>query len=208
MKVLLINGSPHPRGTTYAALSEAENQFNREGIETELMHIGAGPIQPCTGCSSCKKTGLCVFDDAVRTAQQRMRESDGLIIGAPVYYASPNGGMIAFLDRMFYSGARAGFAFKPGAAVAVARRAGTTAALDVLNKYFTVSGMPIVSSQYWNMVFGEDAPDAANDLEGLQTMRVLASNMAWLIRCIQAGRDAGVPDPLAEPRARTNFIRK
>ena len=208
MKVLLINGSPHEHGTTREALNEMAAQFAREGVDSELLHIGSGPVQPCTGCELCKSTGLCIFDDAVTLAQQKMRECDGLVIGTPVYYASPNGGLIAFLDRLFYSGAHEGFAFKPGAAVAAARRAGTTAALDVINKYFGVSDMPIVSSQYWNMLHGEVPEDAREDAEGLQTLRVLASNMTWLMRCMAAGREAGVPLPLAEPRQRTNFIRR
>lgn len=209
MKVLMINGSPHKNGTTRAALDEIAAEFTRLDVESEILHIGTGAIQPCIGCAVCKKDGICIFDDAVGEAQRKMRSADGLIIATPVYYASPNGGLISFLDRMFYSGARReGFAFKPGAGVSVARRAGTTAAIDVLNKYFGVSGMPIVSSQYWNMVFGEDEQDAPFDREGLQTMRALARNMTWLMRSIAAGREQGIALPETEPRERTNFIER
>ena len=208
MKVLLINGSPNERGCTYTALCEAAGQLEKEGVSTEIMQIGKADIRGCIACRSCHETGRCVFDgDPVNEAVAKMRASDGLIIGAPVYYASPNGSMISFLDRMFQAGAKRDFAFKPGAAIVSARRAGTTASLDVLNKYFTISCMPIVSSQYWNMVHGNTADEVRKDIEGLQIMRTLGSNMAWLLKCIAAGRDAGIASPLAEPRLTTNFIR-
>ena len=207
MKVLMINGSPHKNGTTAAALGEIAKEFNSLGVESEMFHIGSEPVQPCVGCEVCGGSGGCIFDDAVSLAQKKMHDSDGLIIASPVYYAAPSGALITFLNRMFYSGAkREDFEYKPGAAVAVARRAGTTSALDVLNKYFGVSGMPIVSSQYWNMVFGEEAADAPLDTEGMQIMRTLAQNMTWLMRCIKAGSEHGIDPPVPEPRVCRNFI--
>lgn len=205
-KVLLINGSPNARGCTYTALREVEKSLNKNGVETEIFQIGRAPIQGCIGCRSCGKTGKCVFDDGVNRLAERLDEFDGLVIGSPVYFASPNGTLLAFLDRLFFSAGNK-FTGKPGAAVVSCRRGGATAAFDVLNKYFSISNMPIVTSQYWNQIHGNTPEEALQDAEGLQTMRTLGENMAWLIKCIQAGRTAGVPDPVYEKKQKTNFIR-
>lgn len=206
MKVLLLNGSPHARGCTYTALSEVAGQLNQNGVETEIVQIGAGPVHGCIACGKCRETGSCVFDDIVNEILKKMEDADGLVVGTPVYYASPNGSLIALLDRLFYAG-KTQFAYKPAAAVASARRAGTTAALDVVNKYFTISQMPVVSSQYWNMVHGNTPEQVRQDQEGLQIMRTLGNNMAWLLRCIEAGKAAGVEPVKETPRVATNFIR-
>lgn len=206
MKVLLINGSPHADGCTRAALDEVAAELTRCGVESEIMHVGASAISGCTACGGCRKNAHCVIDDGVNMAIDKMRECDGLIVGSPVHYASPAGALVSFLDRMFFAGASE-FTHKPGAAVASARRAGTTATLDMLNKYFTISQMPIVSSTYWNIVHGAQSSDVAQDAEGLQTMRNLGRNMAWLLNCIEAGRAAGFPAPVADKSSRTNFIR-
>lgn len=207
MKVLLINGSPHEHGTTYVALSEVARTLNEEGIDTEIFHIGTGAVHGCIDCHSCGKLGRCVFqDDPVNTIIEKAAKSDGFIFGAPVHYAGPAGAMHAVLDRAFYAG-KAAFTYKPGAAVVCCRRGGASASFDSLNKYFTIANMPVVPSQYWNMVYGANAEDAKQDAEGLQTMRTLARNMAWMLRCFAAGREAGVPMPEAEPFQRTNFIR-
>lgn len=208
MKVLLINGSPHKEGCTYTALMEVAGQLNKMDIETEIFHIGNQPMRGCIGCGKCSSNNnRCVFDDdTVNEAIAKMEKSDGLIIGSPVYYASANGALISLLDRMYYAG-RNCFAYKPGAAVVSARRAGTTASIDELNKYFTISKMPIVSSQYWNMVHGSNPDDVREDLEGLQIMRTLGNNMAWLLKSIEAGKKAGIELPESEAMVRTNFIR-
>ena len=204
MKVLLINGSPNEKGCTFNALQEVEKTLNAQGVDTELFWIGREPIAGCLGCHGCAKTHRCVTDDAVNRALEKAGKCDGYVLGSPVHYAGIAGNFKSFLDRFFWVG---GHALKPGAAVVSARRAGASATLDGLNKYFTIAQMPVVSSQYWNMVHGMDAPDTAQDGEGLQTMRVLARNMAWLLKSIQAGRDAGVPLPKKEPRIATNFVR-
>ncbi len=207
MKVLLINGSPHKEGCTYTALKEAADALNREGIETEIFHVGTGSIRGCIGCGGCSKAGKCVFgDDGVNAAVEKMKEADGLIIGSPVHYASASGAVTSFMDRFFYSGGKYA-AHKPGAAVVSARRAGTTATLDQLNKYFMINEMPVVSSQYWNMVHGNSPEEVRQDAEGMQIMRTLGRNMAWLLRCIEAGKAAGVCLAEPEKRERTNFIR-
>lgn len=206
MKVLLINGSPHEHGCTRAALDEVARTLSDCGVETELINIGTGAVAGCTACGGCARTGRCVVDDGVNAAIEALAAADGLIVGSPVHYASPAGALLAFLDRMFFAGADR-FAHKPAAAFTSARRAGTTASLDVINKYFTISQMPVVSSTYWNMVHGGRAEDVAEDAEGLQTARNLARNMAWLLRCIEAGRKAGIEPPEAEVKNRTNFIR-
>lgn len=208
MNVLLVNGSPHARGSTYTALREAADALESWGIQTEILHLGDAAVRECTACGACKKRpGRCAFDgDIVNTLIEKAREADGFVFGSPVYYAHPTGLILSVLDRAFYAGKDA-FAHKPAAAVAVARRAGTTATLDVLQKYFTISRMPVVSSTYWNMAHGTKPEEVLQDLEGLQTMRNLAANMAWLLRCIQAGRDAGIGAPRAEQGARSNFIR-
>lgn len=205
MKVLLINGSPHKNGCTHTALNEVAKSLNDNNIETEIVWIGNGTIHGCIACGGCKTSGKCVFDDGVNEISAKMAECDGLIVGTPVYYASPNGSIYSLLDRLF--GICPSLAHKPAAAVASARRAGTTAALDGLNKYFTIRQMPVVSSTYWNMVHGNTPEDVMKDEEGLQTMRNLGKNMAWLIKCINAGKNVGISAPTAETANRTNFIR-
>lgn len=206
MKVLLINGSPHEHGCTDRALKEVAASLEKNGVESEIFWIGKGDIHGCIACGTCGgSSNHCVFDDTVNKALEKMQESDGLIVGSPVYYASLNGALSAFLDRMFYAGAC--FHHKPAAAVASARRAGTTATLDIIQKYFTISQMPIVSSQYWNMVHGSSPVDVEQDLEGLQTMRTLGKNMAWMLKCIEAGKNAGIDIPETEEKIKTSFIR-
>lgn len=207
MKVLLINGSPNNKGCTYTALSEIENELNKANIETEIFNIGNKPIRGCIACGKCENN-RCIFnDDIVNTVLEKCESIDGLIVGSPVYYSSPNGAVISLLDRMFYAGGRL-FKYKPAAAIVSARRAGTTAAFDVLNKYFTISSMPVVSSQYWNMVHGNNSEEVKKDLEGLQIMRTLGRNMAWLLKCIEAGKEKGINIPQPEEKRNvTNFIR-
>lgn len=204
MKVLLINGSPHERGCTYTALKEIADTLEKEGIGAEIYQLGKKPVSGCIACGNCGRTGKCVYDD-VNLLNARMAEFDGIIVGAPVYYGGPCGQLTAFLDRLFYSGGN--FAGKVGAAVVSCRRGGASAAFDRLNKYFTISRMPIVSSQYWNQVHGNTPEEVLKDEEGLQTMRTLARETAWLLKCIEAGRKCGVPRPAEEERKRTNFIR-
>jgi multimeric flavodoxin WrbA len=207
MKVLLVNGSPNKRGCTYTALCEVEKELNKLNIETEIFYLGKKPIRGCTGCGKCTETGKCVFDDdAVNIALDKGNVSDGFVFGSPVHYAGVSGAVKSFLDRCFYAGGKA-FAYKPGAAIVSCRRAGSTAALEQLNKYFSINRMPIVSSQYWNMVHGNTPKEVLQDIEGLQIMRTLGRNMAWLLQSIEAGRNAGVPLPEKEERAWTNFIR-
>lgn len=205
MKVLLINGSPHKNGCTYTALSEVARSLTDNGVEAEIYWMGNDAIHGCTACGMCGKTGKCIFDDCVNEISEKMAECDGLIVGTPVYYASPNGSIYSLLDRLFFF--CPSLAHKPAAAVASARRAGTTASIDGLNKYFTIKQMPVVSSTYWNMVHGSCAEDVLKDEEGLQTMRNLGKNMAWLIKCIEAGKNAGIDIPTADSGAKTNFIR-
>ena len=205
-KVLLINGSPNAQGCTYTALREVEKSLNKNGVETEIFQIGRDPVHGCTGCGGCVRNGKCVFDDGVNRLMERLDEFDGLVIGSPVYFASPNGTLLAFLDRLFFSAGNK-FTGKPGAAVVSCRRGGASAAFDVLNKYFSICNMPIVTSQYWNQIHGNTPEEALQDAEGLQTMRTLGENMAWLIKCIRAGRIAGVPEPVYEKKQSTNFIR-
>lgn len=211
MKVLLVNGSPHKEGCTYAALSEVAETLNQQGIETEIFWIGNKPIGGCIACKSCVKLGKCVFDDAVNQCREKAREADGFVFGTPVHYAAASGNMTGFMDRLFYSelcgGGNNTFYMKPAAAVISARRAGTTATFEQLNKYFTIQEMPVVSSRYWNMVHGANAGEARQDAEGMYTMRVLGRNMAYLLRCQEAARAAGVPMPEREPAVFTNFIR-
>ncbi|MBQ3218984.1 MAG: flavodoxin family protein, partial [Clostridia bacterium] len=176
MKVLMLNGSPHKNGTTFRALSEIATILNENGIETEIVTVGDKKVHGCMACGGCAKAGKCVFDDIVNELVEKLTFADGLIVGSPVYFAGANGTLLSILDRMFYN--RKNFAYKPAAAVAVARRAGTTATLDMINKYFLISKMPVVSSQYWNMVFGSNGEQAEEDKEGLQTMRTLGKNMA------------------------------
>lgn len=207
MNVLLVNGSPHKKGCTHTALSEVEKELKRQDIETEIFFIGTKPIRGCTACAKCLETGKCAFgDDAVNIALDKAGKSDGFIFGSPVHYAGASGFITSFLDRCFFAGGDV-FAYKPGAAVVACRRGGATAAFDQLNKYFTISNMPVVSSQYWNMVHGNTPEEVLRDLEGLQTMRTLGRNMAWLLKSIQAGKAAGVAPPETEERIWTNFIR-
>lgn len=207
MKVLLVNGSPHAKGCTYVALSEITGRLEAAGIETEMMHIGHKAIRGCIDCRKCAETGYCIFtDDPVNEGIDRLRAADGFIVGTPVYYAGPNATLCAFMDRVFFL--KAGpYAFKPAAAISSCRRAGTVATMDRLNKYFTIARMPVVSSQYWNGIHGMDAEEARQDAEGLQTMRTLGDNMAWLLKCIAAGKKAGINPPQPEPWIATNFIR-
>ncbi len=205
MKVLMLNGSPHTEGNTYTALQEMEKVFVREGIETEILHIGNKDIRGCIGCGSCAKTGKCVFDDMVNETAGKFEACDGLVVGSPVYYASANATLVAFLTRLFYS-TRFDKTMKVGAAVAAARRGGLTATYDELNKFFGISGMPIASGQYWNGIHGTAPGEAAQDAEGLQMMRTLAENMTFLMKSIALGKEKyGVPE--REPFTRTNFIR-
>ena len=205
MKVLLINGSPRKNGNTALALEEMRKVFEAEGVEAEIVHVGNQPIRGCVGCGGCAKKGRCVFDDAVNAVAEKFEAADGLVVGSPVYYAGPNATVQALMDRLFYS-ARFDKTMKVGASVAVCRRGGASATFDRLNKYFTIAGMPVASSQYWNSVHGGAPGEAAQDEEGLQTMRALARNMAFLIKSIALGREKyGLPQK--EEHAWTNFIR-
>ena len=207
MKVLLLNGSTRKNGCTYLALSEVAKVLNTEGIETEIVQMGGGPVRDCIGCNGCARKGQCVFaDDMVNEIISKAKEADGFVFGSPVYYAHPSGQVLSLMDRLFYAGGGA-FTHKPGAAVVTARRAGTTASLDVLNKYMTDAQMPVVTSTYWNMVFGPAPELVEQDKEGLQTMRNLGRNMAWLLKCIQVGAQQGVTPPVAETDHWTNFNR-
>ena len=209
MKVLLVNGSSNKNGCTFTALSEAVKTLNEEGIETEIFQLGNCEIRDCCGCGACRNgLGKCVFEDGlVNEFIEKAKSSDGFIFGTPVYFAHPSGRILSFLDRVFYAGGYA-FAYKPGAAVASARRSGTTASFDVLNKYFTICNMPVVSSFYWNNIHGKAAEEAKQDLEGLQTMRTLGRNMAWMLKCIESGKNNGINKPeQTEDRIYTNFIR-
>ena len=207
MKVLLLNGSSRPSGCTYTALREVAVSLEVAGIETEILFLGNEPVRDCTACGTCAKVpGKCVFDDdIVNRIIEKARGADGFIFGTPVYYAHPSGRILSVLDRAFYAG-KSAFIHKPAAAIASARRAGTTATLDVLQKYFTISQRPVVTSTYWTMVHGKQPEDVLKDEEGLQTMRNLASNMVWMLRCIEAGKAAGIQPPQEEFGARTNFI--
>ena len=205
MKVLMLNGSPKAQGNTAAALAEMAAIFAQEGIEVETVQLGHLPIRGCIACAKCRQLGHCVFDDIVVEAGKKLAEADGLVIGSPVYYGSANGTLVAFLDRLFYSNT-ADLRMKVGAAAAVARRGGITATFDQLNKYFTISGMPVASGQYWNGMHGSAPGEAEQDGEGLQQMRTLANNMAFLMKSIALGKEKyGLPEK--EPAVRTNFIR-
>jgi len=209
MKVLLVNGSPHKQGCTYTALQEVEKTLNKEGIETDFFFIGTKPISGCISCRLCKDTGRCGIKDKVNDFLDIAGKYDGFIFGSPVHYAAATGSITSFMDRSFYAGsndAEKPFYLKPAAAVVSARRAGTTAALEQLNKYFAISQMPVISSQYWNMVHGNTPEDVQKDLEGLQIMRTLGKNMAWFLKCKEAGIKAGVEFPEKEEALRTNFI--
>ena len=206
MKVSLINSSAHEKGCTYRALSEVAKSLNKEGIETEIVQL-KDPINDCIGCGACKKTGECVIkDDMVNDFVKKAKDFDGFVFGSPVYYAHPSGRLLSFMDRIFYSGSSA-FAYKPAAAVVSARRGGTTASLDVIMKHFMINKMPVISSSYWNMVHGNKPEQVEDDLEGLQTLRMLGQNMAWILKCIEAGKNNGINTPVPEEKIWTNFIR-
>lgn len=207
MNVLLVNGSPHPKGCTWTALNEAAKQLEKNGVETTLLQVGSKAVRGCIACGKCRETGHCIFtDDPVNEGIDLLRAADGLIVGSPVYYAGPNATLCAFLDRVFFLKA-APYAFKPAACVVSCRRGGASASFDRLNKYFTIARMPVVASQYWNSIHGNAPEEALQDAEGLQTMRTLGDNMAWLLKCIAAGRAAGIMPPTPEPWQATNFIR-
>ncbi|MBQ2835125.1 MAG: flavodoxin family protein [Clostridia bacterium] len=210
MKILLINGSPHERGCTHTALAEMEKAIRAEGLDTEILWIGQDAVRGCTGCGACfkMKKNRCVFDaDAVNRVLEKCEEADGFVFGSPVHYASAGGSITSLMDRMFYAGSRL-MRHKPACAVVSARRAGTTAAIDQLNKYFTISGMPIASSQYWPMVHGNTPEEVMQDEEGLQIMRTLGRNLVWMVKSFALARENGIlpPAPEAEKK-RTNFIR-
>ena len=210
MKVLLVNGSCNKNGCTNRALEEIASTLNAQGIETEIIQLGNKPYRDCTGCAECRK-GLnkCVYnDDIVNEIIEKAKDADGFVFGSPVYYAHPSGRLLTVMDRVFYAGGK-NFKFKPAAAVASARRAGTTASLDAITKHFTINCMPVVSSSYWAMVHGgQNSPEQVEqDAEGLQTMRTIGNNMAWLIKCIQAGKNSGIEIPQLEEKIWTNFIR-
>lgn len=205
MKVLLINGSPHANGCTYTALCEVEKELNKNDIETEIIHVGNKDIRGCIACGNCRKNGKCVFDDMVNEVAPKFTECDGIVVGSPVYYASANGNLISFMDRLFYSNA-CDKNMKVGAAVVSARRGGCSSTFDELNKYFTIAGMPVASSQYWNSVHGNTPEEVLKDEEGLQVMRTLGKNMAFLVKSIALGKEKyGLPEK--EAKVATNFIR-
>jgi multimeric flavodoxin WrbA len=208
MKVLLFNGSPKEQGCTFTALSEVAEALNSEGVQTEIFHIGKEAVKSCIDCRHCSKAGKCVFEnDIVHAALEKAKEADGFVFGSPVYYAAASGQITSFMNRLFFS-SRGVFTHKPGAAVVCCRRAGSTAALEQLNKYFIISQMLLVGSQYWTMAHGNTPDEVRQDLEGMQTMRVLGRNLAWVMKCLKAGKEAGIQLPISEDvRCRTNFIR-
>ena len=206
MKVLLVNGSPHKNGSTYVALREVETALNNEGIETSIVWLGTDAISGCLACGYCSRNGKCVKNDIVNEFAQRAKNADGFVFGTPVHYAGASGAIVSFLDRLFYS-ASSSLKHKPAAIITAARRGGTTAAYDQLIKYPAIAEMPIISSNYWNMVHGAVASDVPEDKEGMQTMRVLGKNMAYFIKCIEAGKKAGINLPEPEKKEITNFIR-
>ncbi len=206
MKVLLVNGSPHRNGCTYTALQEVEKELNAAGVETEIFWIGTRPISGCLGCGQCLKTGRCFMDDPVNEFLEKATEADGFVFGSPVHYASISGALSSFMDRTFYGKGKI-FRYKPAAGIVSCRRGGSTAAFDQLIKYFTISSMPVVSSKYWNMVHGNTPDEVRQDEEGMQVMRELGRNMAWMLKCFEAGRAAGIEPPKKEIPIKTNFIR-
>lgn len=206
MKVLMLNGSPKERGNTGLALEEIGKQLTKEGIDYEIFQLGGAPIRDCIGCGQCTDEGCVFTDDAVNAFIAKAKQADGFVFGTPVYYAHPSGRILSFLDRVFFSSGEI-FAQKPGAAVAIARRGGTTASFDVLNKYFGISGMPVAGSSYWNIAHGRKPGEVELDAEGLRTMRNLARNLAWMLKCFEAGEKAGIKKPETESGPATNFIR-
>lgn len=209
MKVLLVNGGPHREGCTYTALAEIAKELNNEGIETEIFWVGTKPIAGCTACGKCFESGKCVFDDVVNEFAGKCKDADGFVFGSPVHYAAATGAITSFMDRLFYSTFADPdmFRLKPAAAISSARRAGTTATYDQLNKYFGINQMPIISSRYWNMVHGATPEEVKQDEEGMQIMRILGKNMAYFLKCQEAGKRAGVEPPHQEQINFTNFIR-
>ena len=207
MKVLLINGSTHKNGTTNAALETIVNELKAQGVDSEVVYLGTAAVHSCMGCGSCQKTGKCVFnDDPVNEIGEKVKEADGYIFAAPVHYASPSGAMVALLDRLFYAYGKY-MKFKPAASVVAARRAGTTASYDVLNKYIQINSMLQVPSTYWNMTFGANAADAAKDEEGITIMRAIASNMVWLLKLLDSAKGTELEKPVIIDKVKTNFIR-
>lgn len=205
MKVLLLNGSSRKNGCTNAALEEVARSLNEENIETEIIFIGNHPLPDCIACGKCRETGRCVFDDMVNEFVEKAKDADGFVFGSPVYYAHPSARLLTVMDRAFYSGGKY-FAFKPAASVLSARRAGTTASFDVINKYFTINSMPVVSSTYWNHVYGAQPEEVAEDQEGLMTMYNIGKNMAWMMKCIELGKKQGIEAPVNQ-KVFTNFVR-
>lgn len=207
MKTLLINGSPHQKGCTYTALQEVAETLEKQGIETEIVWLGVNPIAGCIGCGVCAKEGNgCFRKDIVNEFVEKAKTADGFVFGSPVHYANASGAMTSFMDRAFYSGGKY-MAGKPAAAVVSCRRGGASATFDQMNKYFTINCMPVVPSQYWNQVHGSTPEDVRKDEEGMQTMRTLANNMAWMLKCFEAGREKNITFPEREPVIRTNYIR-
>lgn len=206
MKVLLVNGSGHQQGCTYTALQEIAGALERNHVETEIFWVGVQPVAGCIGCGVCRTSGKCFREDVVNVFVEKAKEADGFVFGSPVHYAAASGAMTSFLDRVFYSGSKF-LAGKPAACIVSCRRGGATAAFEQLNKYPSISCMPIVSSQYWNMVHGNTPEEVRQDLEGMQIMRTLGNNMAWMIKCIEAGKKEGIYFPGREPVIHTNFIR-
>ncbi len=207
MKVLLVNGGPHKEGCTYTALKEVEKELNNEGIETEIFWVGVKPISGCIACGKCSEIGKCVFNDVVNEFAEKCKDADGFVFGTPVHYASASGAITSFMDRLFYSASSDIFRLKPAATIVSARRAGTTATMDQLNKYFSINQMPIISSRYWNMVHGNNPEEVKQDEEGMQIMRILGRNMAYHLKCQEAGKKAGINMPEKEKTKLTNFIR-
>lgn len=206
MKVLLVNGSPHKEGCTYTALQEVADALEKNGIQTEMFWLGVDEIAGCIGCGACAKEGSCFRKDPVNEFVEKAASADGFVFGSPVHYAAASGALTAFMDRAFYSGG-GNMTGKPAAAVVSCRRGGASAAFDQINKYFTINCMPVISSQYWNQVHGNNAEEVRQDEEGMQTMRTLGSNMAWILKCIEAGKEKGIGFPEREPVVRTNYIR-
>lgn len=206
MNVILVNGSPHGKGCTYTALKEAAAALEKQGIETEIFQVGNKPVAGCMGCGVCRGNVGCFRKDVVNDFVEKAQDADGFIFGTPIHYASASGAITSFMDRAFYSGGWA-MTGKPAAAVVSCRRGGASAGFDQMNKYFTINCMPVISSQYWNMVHGNTPEEVLQDEEGLQTMRTLANNMAWILKCIEAGRREGINFPEREPAIKTNYIR-
>ncbi len=207
MKVLLINGSPRENGCTYTGLNEMVKVFEKNGVETEIFQLGKEPISGCMACKACTKLGKCIIDDKVNELNARLDDFDGIVIGTPVYYSNASGQVRSFLDRLFYSGAGKKLAGKPGCAIVSCRRGGASATFDEINKYFSISNMPIVTSNYWNQIHGNSVEEALKDEEGMQTLRVLANNMVWLLKCIESGKEKGIEWSMPEQKVWTNFIR-